>query len=305
VLGDNLAETLQAIKDRGGEIECDMGNATAEEFIYSAEVCERSGGSLVLMWIFIFFMIVSAFCLLNMLIGVLCEVIQDSAETENQKSQITELRQHMSEAFQSIDQSGDGFITSNEWTKMKKEKTVRASMANLGVEEQFMEERLDQMQESLFGIMDADVEDESEEEPDMGAVVPVDNGKHGKCDKQRNGLTFDEFIEKVVEIRPDAPASALDIEILRVRVEREEKTFNARLDFIEQALIDAKVGGSYPDPSKPSKGGKNARAEVIDTRTCSTAVFLKNIPTELLFATLNNRAPADSGPPMMLTNANR
>merc|ERR1719163_1099194 len=64
LLGDNLAETLQAIKDRGGKdtYECD-----------SEGECNRTGGQLWLMWVFIVFMIISAFCLLNMLVGVLCE----------------------------------------------------------------------------------------------------------------------------------------------------------------------------------------------------------------------------------------
>lgn len=306
MLGDNLAETLQAIKDRGGEIDC---NNTIVQVKGGQEICERTGGSLMLMWLFILFMIISAFCLLNMLIGVLCEVIQDSAEQENESSQLSELRHHMAEAFIKIDTSKDGLITTEEWVKMKTEKTVRASMANLGVEEQHMEERLDQMQESLFGALDMDEEEEgADAEATADAVA-----------KKKGGLTFDEFIEKVVEIRPDTPASALDIEILRVRVEREAKKYNARLDFIEEALSNGNGSDpsgalppasrdllpfgakslnelALPGASKPPMGGRE------DAQFNGETAWLKDVPTEVLFAVLHSRAPPESGPPKLLND---
>lgn len=289
MLADNLAETLIAIKDQGGKIECDMTpNATTGEIPALEDACARlDEGSLLLMWAFILFMIISAFCLLNMLIGVLCEVIQDSAERENESTQISELRHHMSQAFQLIDTSKDGLITSAEWSKMKLEKTVRSSMANLGVEEQHMEERLDQMQESLFGAIDED-----EAEGDESSIM----------DANRNGLTFDQFIEKVVEIRPDTPASALDIEILRVRVEREEKTFNARLDFIEQALANT-APATNPPPAQANTGSRapEPKAVVPDYRNPASD-WLRDVPTEVLFAILNSRAPPELGPPKVLSN---
>jgi len=303
MLGDNLAETLQAIKDRGGEIDCPNNN-TLSQIKGEQEICERTGGSLMLMWLFVLFMIISAFCLLNMLIGVLCEVIQDSAEQENESSQLSELRHHMAEAFIQIDTSKDGLITVQEWGKMKLEKTVRASMANLGVEEQHMEERLDQMQESLFGALDMDDED-----------ADADLSELEKKEKKSKGLTFEKFIEKVVEIRPDTPASALDIEILRVRVEREAKKYNARLDFIEEALSN----GSGLDPSgavlpalmPPSAKNLNEldlpgpikpvmASRDDDSQLNRETAWLRDVPTEVLFAILHNRAPPELGPPKLL-----
>jgi len=232
-------------------------------------------------WLFIIFMIISAFCLLNMLIGVLCEVIQDSAEKENESSQINELRHHMAEAFDLIDSSGDGKISTIEWDKMKLEKTVRASMANLGVEEQHMEERLDQMKESLFGGF-------------------CDEGYDPECaDKRaREGLSFDEFMEKVVEIRPDMPASAIDIEILRVRVEREEKNVNARIDFIEQALTN--VTASTSNGQLPSGNPSDAKLAAAEEKIDGSTAWLRDVPTEVLFAVLNSRAPPELGPPKLL-----
>jgi len=294
MLQDNLAETLEAIKDRGGQITCD--NTTEADYVPSAELCTRTGGSIPLMWAFILFMIISAFCLLNMLIGVLCEVIQDSAKKEAESTQISELRKHMASAFHLIDTSKDGLITKTEWQHMRSQKTVQDSMASLGVEEQHMEERLDQMQESLFGCHD---DDDEEDDPNL-PVMPVDHSR--PC---RSGLTFDQFIEKVVEIRPDTPASALDIEILRTRVEREEKTFNARLDFIEDALKSANGLDALPPTTTRQGNQTSTKPNQIDPKDINPTSWLKDVPTEVLFAVLNSRAPPQLGPPSLLTDTRR
>lgn len=280
MLADNLAETLQAIKDRGGDIVCE--GEGEDGFVPDAEICVRSGGSIPLMWAFVLFMIISAFCLLNMLIGVLCEVIQDSAEKEMETAQLSNLKYEMHQAFELIDTSKDGLITKNEWQQMRTQPQVQASMASLGVEEQHMDERLDQMQESLF----ADEEEEGVE----GEASPIapDESSHAA---NRSGLTFDEFIEKVVEIRPDTAASALDIEILRTRVEREEKNFNARLDFIEEALASVN-GTAVPAPNNAKESPVKPVGKAADP---SLPAWLADVPTDVLFAVLNSRAPPELG----------
>jgi hypothetical protein len=294
MLADNLAETLQAIKDRGGEIVCE--GQGEEGFVPDAEICVRSGGSIPLMWAFVLFMIISAFCLLNMLIGVLCEVIQDSAEKEMETAQLSNLKHEMHQAFELIDTSKDGLITKNEWQQMRTQTQVQASMASLGVEEQHMEERLDQMQESLFGA-DDDEEEEEGEEGEASPIAPVESSLPAHC---RSGLTFDEFIEKVVEIRPDTAASALDIEILRTRVEREEKTFNARLDFIEEALNSVNGTAALPPPKDAKESPVKPVGKAADL---SFPAWLADVPTDVLFAVLNSRAPPQLGPPKLLTDS--
>jgi len=284
MLADNLAETLHAIKDYGGngtdDVVCDSPRNMTTGI---QEPCSRTGGSLILMWVFIVFMIISAFCLLNMLIGVLYEVVTDSAAQESESTQISDLRQCLSQAFRMIDESKDGLITPAEWEKMKLNQKVCDSMKDLGVEEEHMAERLDQMSESLFGGFED--EDESGEAEDSGQL------RHGESrDSNRHGLTFEQFIAKVVEIRPDSPASALDIEILRVRVEREEKNFNARLDYIEQALASAS-----PAPAGDIASKSALKEATVASKPDPSAAWLRDVPTEVLFAVLNSRAPPTPG----------
>lgn len=264
MLGDNLAETLEAIKDRGGELECPSEDATLGD-------CARTGGSLFLFWVFITFMIISAFCLLNMLIGVLCEVIAESSNREKETAELTSLRRNLQAAFDQIDSGGvkDGLITQIEFANMRHSKLVQRSMAALGVEDEHIQERLDQIQDSLFGRGDEDSLFEAHDS------------------ERRDGLTFEELMSKVVDIRPDTPASALDMEILRARVEQDEKAFSQSLDAVE-AMVDKTLAGDLPNLKETDNG--------------RIPPWLREVPTEVLFNVLHSRPPSESSPQKILDN---
>jgi hypothetical protein len=206
-------------------------------------------------------------------------VIQQSAAKELETSQLNELTQNMRKAFEMLDASGekDGVLTAAEWDNFKDMPLVRKSLEDLGVEEKYMEERLDQIKETLFGCV-ADHDTALEEIVPVGAYTGKD------------GLTFPKFMEKVVEIRPDTPAGALDTEILRVRVEREEKVFNDRLDIVENALAAV-----LAEPQSESNNAVNADSKLLpkDADTSKIEEWLRQVPTEVLFAVLHSRAPPE------------
>jgi hypothetical protein len=264
ILGDNLAETLEAIKDRGGDLKCGEEDASLKQPGAEEAECNRVGGSIFLEWVFIVFMIISAFCLLNMLIGVLCEVIQNSSEREKNRAELNELERSMANAFDEIDSAGmkDGKVTSVEFGNMRDNKAVRRSMAALGVEDDNIEQRLAQIQESLFDAHDDDV---------LGAT-PTDPNR-------LVALDFRELMNKVKLIRPDTPASTLDIEILRVRVEREEKMVDKRLSVVEEA-VKQYLNDWQLDPS----------GKINDSKDAKIARWLREVPTEVLFDVLDSRS---------------
>merc|ERR1719424_2602960 len=118
VLGDNLDETVQAIMDQ----------------------------SLLLMWVFFVFLIITFATLLNMLIGVVCEVISDAAASEDEIATVSSLKETIEDAFDEIDTNDDGLVCPREWAKIKDNQHVRKSFSNIGIEDERMEERLKQME---------------------------------------------------------------------------------------------------------------------------------------------------------------
>lgn len=184
VLGDNLAETVQAILDE----------------------------SVVLMWVFWIFCIITFATLLNMLIGVICEVISDCAAEEEQQEKEKLLSSAIEEAFSEIDMNSDGLVSRQEWGYVKDNEKVRHTFLKIGLEEDRMEERLEQMQAQIF--LEKDVDEEGEQ----------------------MGLTMEQLVQKVVEMRPDADASALDLELMKSQVTKDQKLFKAKLKKMQTIL---------------------------------------------------------------------
>lgn len=199
--------------------------------------------SLALMWAFMVFIVISGMTLLNMLIGVLCQVIEDSAQGEAEARQLAELKTCLVDAFQAMDESQDGLINEEEWSQIATNKKVQAALLKLGVEESMMEERLRQMQESLFGRKNNGANAENEDEQ-----------------KTKEGLSFDEFVEQVVELRMDQPASALDVETLMSSLTQEHRVLQRRLIYMESELRKM-LNGAEAEPSQRPRKLQDANGE--------------------------------------------
>ncbi|CAE6937164.1 Cacna1h [Symbiodinium natans] len=206
----------------------DLGSSMMTLFLYGVLadnltyiLGEIQTEDLLMMWAFMVFMVISGMTLLNMLIGVLCQVIEDSSQEESEMRQLNELKVCLVEAFTAIDESNDGTISEDEWAKIATNKRVQAALLKLGVEESMMEERLKQMQESLFGRRGGGQGEED---------APQDE------DERKDGLSFDEFVEQVIDLRMDTPAGALDVEMLKSTTSSEHKTLRRRLMYVESEL---------------------------------------------------------------------
>uniref|UniRef100_A0A7S4T4E2 Ion transport domain-containing protein n=1 Tax=Alexandrium monilatum TaxID=311494 RepID=A0A7S4T4E2_9DINO len=249
VLGDNLAQTFLAIRDQ----------------------------SLVLMWLFVLFVLISGVTLLNMLIGVLCQVIDDRSKEEEQARRSAELRGCLTEAFRSADTSDDGRICEAEWSRIREDGALRSSLARLGVEEECLDEHWGKMQESLFAQHDGE----------------------GEWSTPRE-LSFEGFVEQIMELRWDTPAKTLDMEMLKATVTLEDGALRRQLDRIEAGLAqllgraapEAAPGpeGSAREPVLAGAGAPEARGR--DARPSGRAIArgrLAEVPTELLFGALRVR----------------
>lgn len=249
VLGDNLAQVLNIIKKE----------------------------SLFMMWLFIVFIVISSLTLLNMLIGVLCQVIDESSKEEYEARSINELKTCLFNAFQQVDESKDGKICEQEWEQIKHDPGLRKSLEVLGVEQTHMEERLNQMQETLFG--------------------------HGESGGSRDGgLSRDEFANKVVELRWSTPASALDVAMLKSMVRAEDKVLKKQLDRIEKHLGRMKDHGGPAAPIASMNANPMLKgfSKMDQPKAEGGASWLEDVPMELLFHVLKTRSPPE---PTLLLNS--
>eukprot|EP00929_Paragymnodinium_shiwhaense_P117041 TRINITY_DN8716_c0_g1_i1.p1 TRINITY_DN8716_c0_g1~~TRINITY_DN8716_c0_g1_i1.p1 ORF type:complete len:608 (+),score=138.43 TRINITY_DN8716_c0_g1_i1:123-1946(+) len=315
VLGDNLMETIDAIKYAKQchtymtEPFCPSSCAWIDDECKAKSAAPLEGP--ILTWVFLLFCSISSITLLNMLIGVLCQVVDDTARAELEANQVKELQCCLTEAFQSIDRSQDGVITPSEWLELSDSEPLRNSLEALGVERAHLDDRLQQMRDTLFGHEDL--------------VRPMEAPVSPAGGSPRDGLSFEQFINKVADLRWDAPTSALDLEMLKRTVMTEQTQLKARFDGIEAKLEvamrvlntakgtpDGGGGGTgccEPVRSRPASAGQAttrtagggglanggrpdqvARGGVAEAFEDTTQGFLRTVPTELLFHILGSRA---------------
>jgi voltage-gated sodium channel len=89
VLWDNLYQALMEIKQEG----------------------------YLLMLLFLFFSLVSGMCLLNMLIGVLCQVMHQTSHREQEVRHRRHVEETLRQAFHDVDSSSDGLVCQDEWMR--------------------------------------------------------------------------------------------------------------------------------------------------------------------------------------------
>jgi len=243
--------------------------------------------SLALMWLFIIFLIITFATLLNMLIGVVCEVISDAAKEEEEIEKVDGLKITILEAFDEIDTNDDGLVCQNEWRHIKDNPKVRHSLTKVGIEDERMEERLRMMEEMLF-----------EEEVCEVSGLP-----------ERVGLTVEQLMQKIIEIRPDQGASALDLELLEAQVAKDQHLFKYKLKKVDEGIkrllgpgADADSIGDMPNmPGMPGMPGEK-EVEAQQTNNANTAmsnsrggeIRLEDVSTRLLYEALEERSPEDN-----------
>lgn len=269
VLGDYLYPALIAIKDK----------------------------NLWLMWLFVLFLVISFITLLNMLIGVLVQVIAETSEQEEEKNQVSSLRHALVTAFEEADKSNDKRISQEEWAQMCDNVDVKRTLVKLGVDEGSIRERLMQMEETLFG---------SASGASHGGSSPQKRNSSVRVEPSANSIGYDEFEDKVKELRWDTPAKAVDLETLRSASHERTMAMRQQLKKVEESLkiwaakrqsrlVGAPSGGTTEGSWYPKTGQKAPLSASLGPdgglAADASTNWLQEVPTEMLFHILKTRAP--------------
>jgi hypothetical protein len=197
------------------------------------------------------FLLLSSFTVLNMLIGVLCEVVTETGEIEAENAMVQQIQEEITAVFETIDKNGDGTVSKDEFEQMKNNDIVIDALDRVGVRPKH-----------FFALSDvlfepAEATDDTDAPPIGGAFMEVpEEGRKmditGKRTKQTSSgaesveLDFEDFLKTVVSQRPDKVASVMDAALLRQMF----RTMVNRLDKeVEQFLgVISSVDG---EPSSP------------------------------------------------------
>eukprot|EP00747_Dinoflagellata_sp_TGD_P185492 gnl/TRDRNA2_/TRDRNA2_42058_c0_seq2.p1 gnl/TRDRNA2_/TRDRNA2_42058_c0~~gnl/TRDRNA2_/TRDRNA2_42058_c0_seq2.p1 ORF type:complete len:738 (+),score=176.48 gnl/TRDRNA2_/TRDRNA2_42058_c0_seq2:151-2364(+) len=151
---------------------------------------QSEGSSLnqtVMLLAFIVFIIISSFTVLNMLIGILVEVVSATAEGERLKSREGAAREAITNIWLKMDKDADGMITKTEFIAMKEHKEVIDSLEKLSI----LPEHFNKYADILFT--------DDKDDPD------------NKDLQQEPSLSFNKLLNMIMRLRPGTPVNALEV----------------------------------------------------------------------------------------------
>jgi hypothetical protein len=154
---------------------------------------------------FLLFVIVSSFTALNMLLGIVCEVIVEVKDNELEKKLIDDVKDKILDTFEALDVDGSGKISKTEFAKLTENEEVMEALAMMEVNSG----HLLSLADSLF-----ENDDNSEDVE----------------------LSFTEFLKVLVHLRPGTNASVMDVAETRKTMRRVLKKTEAKLEEVDNAI---------------------------------------------------------------------
>jgi len=163
--------------------------------------------STIMTLVFFLFLLLSSITLMNMLIGVLSEVVKNTAENETETMNIANAMETLKQVFRVCDSNSDNKVTAAEFEDMIEDKNSPAVQAllSLGIQE----DRLRELSRQLF-------EDEDAEPPTRDAWESQKGAEAGRQPKWTpKDLTFTQFMEELLLLKPGSAVSVRDMTTLR------------------------------------------------------------------------------------------
>jgi len=204
----------------------DIGSSMMSLFTYGtladelAFACNAiSQESIALFWLFTLFVVFSGITLLNMLIGVLCQVVEDNSQEHSKQKMLVDLKTSLEEAFEALDTSHDGKISEEEFKKMRTDPNVMDIFFRLGMEEDAMVQRLNHMQETIF------------RNPKL-----QEEGLDSEAPQRASSLSFKQFCDQVIELQMGNACGVLDVQLLAAKVRSEDSKLKNQLSRLEPEL---------------------------------------------------------------------
>lgn len=201
--------------------------------------------------LFLVFIFLSHMMVLNMLIGILCDVVHQVAINEKEEAAVAYLKNTLLEILECHDKDNDRQIHRDEFELLMKNPEMHFVLTRFGVNVA-----------DLLNLKDVLFEDNTEQDENDDEDED-ENNSHGLNTARRRlrKLSFQEFLEVVLRLRGGNSATVTDIVDLREYVRQ-------RFDRMDLRVQHASVGGT-PSPngklrtmkSMPARGARHVQVE--------------------------------------------
>ena len=89
--------------------------------------------NIVFFWVFCTFVLLTNFTIINMLIGILCEIIESVVQDEGEKSLVQGTKEKLEEIMKVVDNDGNGTICEDDFLRMMDDPRVLKAFSAIGV----------------------------------------------------------------------------------------------------------------------------------------------------------------------------
>lgn len=223
----------------------------------------RASESIPMLLVFMVCIIISSFTIFNMLIGILCEVMEATSDSEKRSNQEIEITQVMLGFFSTMDIDGNGLISRQEFVNMRDHPQVMASIAKLGIDHK----SFNKYAELLF--------------------LPKIPGEPAQA------LQYNEAVAMIMKLRPGSKINRCDFAHFRRNVTQDNRLMHRYLDDILETLdtCDAakEEGSRYKEELAETRGRAHPS---LRERTLSEEQFEDIRRIERKISARNNSRPS-------------
>lgn len=230
-------------------------------FMDSITVCANTllEESPLLTIVFIMFIFLASFTVLNMLIGLLCEVVTAVAAAEKEKAIVVYVKSRLFDVLESLDADKSGTISKDEFDALLAIPEAVQALDELGVDVPnlvSLSKHLFEADEiSRMGIEGVEKEHKHKGEEDDGTVkkhsLSTDELETRSWEEDEEGntqaLTFADFLEMVIRLRADNRPSVLDVVDLRKLVLKSQRQVLGQVGGLEK--MNLKLSADMQDVS--------------------------------------------------------
>jgi len=170
------------------------------------------------MWMlgaFILYILINSFTVMNMLVGILVEVVDSTAEGENNRMREEGVKEAITTIFMQMDKDKSGSISREEFLRMKRDEKVMKALQELEVQEKHFDMYVD----CLF--------------------QPAEDG-------QTPTLSFRTLLDCICRLRPGTSVNALDFASFKQSVMQGQNLLRDRVGRIEELCASIAASQTLP-----------------------------------------------------------
>jgi len=215
----------------------------------------------IMMTAFIVFVLVSSFTMLNMLIGILCEVVTATSDGERSRATEEHIRSSIANLFEKMDEDQNGTICRKEFLMMKDDREVCEALEDLDVEAK----HFDMYADLMFSP------------PEEGAEAPV--------------MNLDSTINMIMRLRPGSKVSALDFASFQQGVFKNHSAIKQQINRIEK-MVSKVVKYDPEEDQEARQEGENRESTGMGDEEISM-LQLEQFTNEQILGELQKRVGMD------------